>query len=198
MNQLTTYYHVPVWLSIIVAKLIEANAAIRLKYREKKDDLYLFTTSYGEESGHEDELVVWNKSPEVVSAHLENLLPRDYRKLVEMVEEYARERGGRDETKVYRGIIQLIVARAVGLFCAGEPDKALVINGDFGLIGRLPQNGKLRINGKVDVIEGCVGTQLEVAHEKEPAIHTRGPHMGTRINGVWIIWKQVPNAVLFG
>ncbi len=191
-----TYYHLPVWLSILVHSFIKEGLASKLKNSGTNDKgLYRFITGYGEDTGREERLIAWNAttSARAVCVSLKTDLPYDVPMLVSMAEEYARERNGREETKVCRGIIQLLIARAVELYGKEHPDETLTINGDFGLIGQLPPNGRLHINGKVGRVEGSTGTLLEVSSNHCPRFER--PSFVRKVEGVWTICKTKPNCV---
>ena len=196
MENITGYYCLPVWLSIIVHTLIDKGLAEKLKNRGKNEEgLYRFATGDIEETGREETLIVWKAMTgfEAIydcEAPLLRLGGLDM--LVGMAEEYARERNGREETKVHRCIIELIILIAVELYAVQHPGQTLVITGDFSLVGRLPSNGRLRIKGKVDRVEGSTGELLEVECAVCPELMFRG--RTSRSNGVWRI-ERAPQTV---
>ncbi len=197
MKNEVSYYCFPVWLSILVDGLIRAGLASKLKNSGTNDKgLYRFVTGYGEETGREERLVCWNAttSARLVLIDLKTSLPTDVSMLISMAEEYAKERNGREETKVYRGIIQLLIARTVELHSKEHPGETLVINGDFGLTGQLPPNDRLRINGKIERIEGSTCELLEVVCKECPQMEFRG--MATKKDSVWQIMRTIPNCVM--
>ena len=197
MNTDVSYYCFPVWLSILVDGLIREGLASKLKNSGTNEEgLYRFKAGYGEETGREERLIAWSAttSARLVCEHLKSQLTTDVRMLVSMAEEYAKERNGREEPKAYRGIIQLLVARAVELNGKNHRGETLIINGDFSLIGQLPPNGRLRIIGKVERIEGSTGELLEVVCEECPQMEFRG--MATKGDGAWRIVRTVPNCVM--
>lgn len=198
MKEKVSYYHLPVWMSILIDGMIKAHLVCELKNRgENKKGLYQFSASYGGEESREETMFVWNATPEAIQKHLKVKLPTDVCLLVSMAEEYARDRNGREETKVYRGIIQLLVARAVELFNAEKPDETLNIKGDFSLIGRLPRNGKLRVIGKVERVERPVGESLEVAHKECPRRLFYGS--ASFSEGAWrIVEEEAPIGCVWG
>lgn len=185
------YYHTPVWMTILLDGFVKLNLVQMLKTTGQESGIFSFRARYGEERGREEILYVWNATPEQVYTHLQHDLGTDVHMLVSMVEDYSRERGGREETKVYSGLIQLIVARAAELFTTEKPNETLIINGNFSMIGRLPQNGRIRINGTVERVEGSVGQLLEVASERCPQL----PRLVTAQlveKKVWHIQKTEP------
>lgn len=189
MKKEITYYHVPAWMSILIDGLIKERLACKIKNSGKnKKGLYRFPASYGEEESREEILIVWNAPPESVELYLQKHLPTDVEMLVSMAEGYARDRNGREETKVHRGILQLLIARATELLGKRDINKTLVVNGDFTLIGRLSPLGKLRINGKVKRVEGWTGELLEIKCKKCPEMQFDG--MATQREGVWQITRR--------
>ncbi len=196
MKEPVIYYYVPVWMSIAIDGLITAGLARRISYiEETPHGAYKFNCpfgDYGDNEGQEDIMVVWNAKPEKVEQYLKTIFPDNVKLLVNMAEEYARERGDRKEVYVYRCIVQLLIVRAVELTKDGE---TLVINGNISLVGRLPEKGRLRVNGKVDKVEGSTGTLLQVQSEHCPRLER--PSSANKSAGVWTIWKEEPNLILF-
>ena len=194
INQIITkpYYHTPAWLTMIIENLRQNKCVTMLKQSEYAETtgLYRFRASYGEESGREEVLYVWTTTAEKVHEHLRLYLGDKLSLLKLMAEEYAAERKGREETRVYRCIVELIIARATELFNATQPNETLVITGNFSMVGRLPENGRLRINGTVERVEDSVGQLLEVASERCPEI-PRGLTAELK-EKVWHIRKEEP------
>jgi len=179
---------------MIIYTLTKAGLTLNLKNRGATDDgMYFFADS--KEKSREETLIVWDKTTSARTALicLSSLLPTNVNILVNMAEEYARERNDREETTVCRCIIQLLIARATELYQIENPDETLIIEGNFSLIGQLPPNGKLRINGKVERIEGSTGNNLEVKCEECPNMEFRG--MATQKKDVWQIVRTTRNCV---
>ena len=186
----------PAWMSILIDSLITAGLAHKLKNRGKTErGTYLFITGQGEEESHDELLVAWDEHTmaKAVIDHFKRFLTSDVKMLVGMAEEYAQKRKGLEESKLYRYLVQLMIARTTELHAIESPGTTLTIEGDFSLIGQLPPNGRLRINGNVQCVEGSTGALLEVRCKDMPELHIRG--MAVQQDGVWQIMRTAPNCV---
>jgi hypothetical protein len=185
----------PAWMSILIDSLVTAGLAHKFKNRGKTESgTYMFITGQGEEESHDEIIFGWDEhtTAKAVIDHFKRFLSSDVKMLVGMAEEYAQKRKGLEESKLCRYLMQLMIARTTELYAKESPGTPLIIEGDFSLIGQLPPNGRLRINGNVKCVEGSIGALLEVKCKDMPELHIC--NMAIQKDGVWKIErKPVPN-----
>ncbi len=166
-------YHVPDWMKRLIEIMLTNSLARQLSNAEDEglDETgmrrYSFEVTEGNcthwEQSREKEVVFLTCKPEEVERVINQSVDLLGLDLLQLVQEYAHERDGREALPIHSCIIQVMLALAIKKRMERSPRTVIhVVHGDYLLVGRFPFGAKVDIHGNVDTIEGSTGTYLTV------------------------------------